>query len=115
VSAGSFFTNPVLDAAAFAALERRAAAAPPAWPQGGGAVKTSAAWLIERAGFARGHGDPAGIAISSKHTLALTNRGAGTTAQLVALAREIAGGVRAAFGVELVPEPVFVGHAWEPG
>jgi UDP-N-acetylmuramate dehydrogenase len=120
VSAGSFFTNPVLDAAAFAALERRAAerlgdgARPPAFPEPDGRVKTSAAWLIERAGFRRGDGDPRGIAISSKHTLALTNRGAGSTADLVALAREIAGGVRAAFGVDLVPEPVFVGHAWEP-
>jgi len=118
VSAGSFFTNPVLDADAFAALERRVArrlgdgVRPPAFPDSGGHVKTSAAWLIERAGFARGHGDPRGIAISDKHTLALTNRGAGTTAELVALAREIAGGVRDAFGVELVPEPVFVGHAW---
>jgi UDP-N-acetylmuramate dehydrogenase len=112
VSAGSFFTNPVLAPAAYAALAARAPAPPPAWPQADGTVKTSAAWLIERAGFARGHGDPRGIAISSKHTLALTNRGAGTTAELVALAREIAGGVRAAFGVELVPEPVFVGHSW---
>ena len=68
--------------------------------------------MIERAGFHRGHGNPEGIAISSKHTLALTNRGAGTTTELVALAREIAAGVRAAFGVELVPEPVFVGHSW---
>ena len=99
-SAGSFFTNPVLDGEAFAALARRAAerlgpsTAPPSWPDGDGRVKTSAAWLIERAGFHRGQGDPAGIAISSKHTLALTNRGAGTTAQLVALAREIAAGVR---------------------
>ena len=75
-------------------------------------VKTSAAWLIEHAGFARGHGDPATIAISSKHTLALTNRGAGTTEQLVALAREIADGVHERFGVELEPEPVFAGHAW---
>jgi UDP-N-acetylmuramate dehydrogenase len=119
VSAGSFFTNPVLDAAEFAALERRAAerlgdgARPPAFPEPDGRVKTSAAWLIERAGFHRGHGDPRGIAISSKHTLALTNRGDGSTADLVALAREIAGGVRATFGVDLVPEPVFVGHAWE--
>jgi UDP-N-acetylmuramate dehydrogenase len=113
VSAGSFFTNPVLDADAFAALEARAGAAPPAWAQDDGRVKTSAAWLIERAGFHRGHGNPDGIAISSKHTLALTNRGAGTTAELVALAREIAGGVRDAFGVELTPEPVFVGHAWK--
>jgi UDP-N-acetylmuramate dehydrogenase len=119
VSAGSFFTNPILDAGAFAALERRVAerlgdgAAPPAFPEGDGRVKTSAAWLIERAGFHRGHGDPRGVAISGKHTLALTNRGAGTTAELVALAREIADGVRERFGVDLVPEPVFVGHEWD--
>jgi UDP-N-acetylmuramate dehydrogenase len=113
-SAGSFFTNPVLDAAAFAQLRTRAGAEPPGWPQDDGQVKTSAAWLIERAGFRRGYGNPEGIAISSKHTLALTNRGGGTTAELVALAREIAGGVRDAFGVELTPEPVFVGHAWTP-
>jgi UDP-N-acetylmuramate dehydrogenase len=115
VSAGSFFTNPVLDAGAFAALRARAGAEPPAWPQDDGRVKTSAAWLIERAGFHRGYGNPAGIAISSKHTLALTNRGAGTTAELVALARAIAVGVRDAFGAELTPEPVFVGHAWSIG
>jgi UDP-N-acetylmuramate dehydrogenase len=121
VSAGSFFTNPILDADAFAALERRVAeglgdgAAPPAFPEDDGRVKTSAAWLIERAGFHRGHGDPRGVAISGKHTLALTNRGAGTTAELVALAREIAGGVRERFGVDLVPEPVFVGHEWDAG
>ncbi len=118
VSAGSFFTNPVLDAAAFAVLEERARARlgdsvrVPRFPQPDGTVKTSAAWLIERAGFTRGHGDPATVAISAKHTLALTNRGAGTTEQLVALAREIAAGVREAFGVELEPEPVFVGHSW---
>ena len=118
VSAGSFFTNPILREHDFEALQRRAAerlgadVRPPAWPVSQRAVKTSAAWLIERAGFARGHGNPDGIAISSKHTLALTNRGAGTTAELVALAREVAGGVREAFGVELAPEPVFVGHVW---
>jgi UDP-N-acetylmuramate dehydrogenase len=118
VSAGSFFTNPVLDPAGFAALEERARARlgddvrVPRFPQPDDRVKTSAAWLIERAGFTRGHGDPATVAISAKHTLALTNRGAGTTAQLVALAREIAAGVREAFGVELEPEPVFVGPAW---
>jgi UDP-N-acetylmuramate dehydrogenase len=120
VSAGSFFTNPILREHAFAELARRAAdrlgpaVVPPAWPASHGRdVKTSAAWLIERAGFHRGHGDAAGIAISSKHPLALCNRGAGTTAQLVALAREIAGAVHDAFGVRLVPEPVFVGHSWE--
>jgi UDP-N-acetylmuramate dehydrogenase len=118
VSAGSFFTNPILrerDFGAFAArvAERLGAGvAPPAWPAGERRVKTSAAWLIERAGFTRGYGRPDGIAISSKHTLALTNRGGGTTAELVALAREIADGVQEAFGVALTPEPVFVGHSW---
>jgi UDP-N-acetylmuramate dehydrogenase len=118
VSAGSFFTNPILPERDFPAFVARVAerlgadVAPPAWPAGERRVKTSAAWLIERAGFARGYGRPDGIAISSKHTLALTNRGGGTTAELVALAREIAAGVQDAFGVALVPEPVFVGHAW---
>ena len=118
VSAGSFFTNPVLDAAAFVELEERArewlgdGVSVPRFEQRDGSVKLPAAWLIERAGFERGHGDPQTVAISGKHTLALTNRGAGTTAQLVALAREIAAAVHDRFGVELVPEPVFVGHGW---
>ncbi len=118
VSAGSFFTNPILTPAELAALERRVAARAgddarlPRYPEADGRVKVSAAWLIEHAGFAKGHGDPATVAISAKHTLALTNRGAGTTTQLVALAREIVAGVEAAFGVSLVPEPVFVGHTW---
>jgi UDP-N-acetylmuramate dehydrogenase len=112
VSAGSFFTNPILEADAFAQLVARAAPeTPPGYPEPDGRMKTSAAWLIERAGFARGFGEgPVGI--SAKHTLALVNRGGATTAQLVALARQVAAGVRDAFGVELVPEPVFVGHAW---
>jgi UDP-N-acetylmuramate dehydrogenase len=104
-SAGSFFTNPFV---APGDLPDGA----PAFPGGDGRVKTSAAWLIERAGFGRGYGDPDGIAVSSKHTLAITNRGHGTTAGLVRLAREIAGGVREHFGVALEPEPVFVGLAW---
>jgi UDP-N-acetylmuramate dehydrogenase len=118
VSAGSFFTNPLLRERDFRAFVERVASrlgedvSPPAWPAGERRVKTSAAWLIERAGFERGYGRADGIAISSKHTLALTNRGGGTTAELVALAREIAAGVQDAFGVALVPEPVFVGHAW---
>ncbi len=113
VSAGSFFTNPVLDAAAALALERRLHerlgpdAQAPAWTQPDGRVKVSAAWLIERAGFSRGHG--AGRAgISSKHTLALVNRGGATTAELLAVAREIRAGVRSAFGVELIAEPKLV-------
>jgi UDP-N-acetylmuramate dehydrogenase len=114
VSAGSFFTNPILDAAQFDALRARAGDALPGFPEPDGRVKTSAAWLIDHAGFTKGYGNPRGIAISTKHVLALTNRGAGTTAELVALAQEIARGVEAAFGVALHPEPVFVGHAWDP-
>ncbi|MDO9378232.1 MAG: UDP-N-acetylmuramate dehydrogenase [Nocardioidaceae bacterium] len=103
-SAGSFFTNPVLDVDAAATLPADA----PRFPQPDGTVKTSAAWLIDRAGFARGHGTgPA--TLSGKHTLALTNRGGATAGELVALAREVRDGVRAQFGVELVNEPVLVG------
>jgi UDP-N-acetylmuramate dehydrogenase len=120
VSAGSFFTNPILTAKELRTLEGRILehlgpdVRMPRYLEADGRFKTSAAWLIEHAGFRKGHGDPATIAISSKHPLALTNRGAGTTLQLVALARELAEGVEAAFGISLVPEPVFVGHTW-PG
>jgi UDP-N-acetylmuramate dehydrogenase len=107
VSAGSFFTNPVLSSARFAALPGD----PPGWPEPDGRVKTSAAWLIERSGFGRGHGEGR-VGISRKHTLALVNRGGATTAELVGLAHRIAAGVHAAFGVELTPEPVFIGIRW---
>jgi UDP-N-acetylmuramate dehydrogenase len=107
VSAGSFFTNPILDAGDFERLADRADGVP-SWPEEGGRVKTSAAWLIERAGFSRGYGDGR-IGISGKHTLAIVNRGGGTTAELVAFARELRDGVEAAFGVRLVPEPKLVG------
>jgi UDP-N-acetylmuramate dehydrogenase len=113
-SVGSFFTNPVLDGPGFAALRARAdgIGEPPAWPGAGGAVKTSAAWLIEQAGFTKGYGHPGtGVAISTKHTLALTNRGTGSTAALLDLAREIRDGVHYRFGVGLHPEPVLVGCA----
>ncbi|MER5642380.1 UDP-N-acetylmuramate dehydrogenase [Kitasatospora sp. NPDC002227] len=110
-SAGSFFTNPVLDPEQRAAFEARLdGRAAPLYPAPGGCTKTSAAWLIDQAGFTKGYGTgPA--TLSTKHTLALTNRGAATTADLLALAREIRDGVRAAFGVELVNEPVTVGVA----
>jgi UDP-N-acetylmuramate dehydrogenase len=106
-SAGSFFTNPVLDADTFAGVRERADVEVPSWPGEDGTVKVSAAWLIEHAGFTKGYpGDE--VAISSKHTLALTNRGRGTTRALLDLAREIRDGVRERFGVELRPEPVLV-------
>lgn len=118
-SAGSFFTNPVL-------TEAEAALLPPDAPRfpvtdnalihqiGGepavvrGMVKTSAAWLIAHAGFAKGHGLPGPAALSTKHVLALTNRGGATAADLRGLAEEVRAGVREAFGIELVPEPVIL-------
>ena len=71
-------------------------------------MKTSAAWLIDHAGFAKGHGT-GHVSLSTKHTLALTNRGTGTTARLLDLAREVRDGVREAYGITLVNEPVLVG------
>ncbi|MEV6381639.1 UDP-N-acetylmuramate dehydrogenase [Streptomyces sp. NPDC051773] len=113
-SAGSFFTNPILTDEQFAAFHARVRAhlgddvAPPAYPAGDGRTKTSAAWLIDKAGFTKGYGTgPARI--SSKHTLALTNRGAATTEDLLTLAREVVTGVREVFGITLVNEPVTVG------
>ncbi|MFI0777832.1 UDP-N-acetylmuramate dehydrogenase [Streptomyces sp. NPDC021212] len=113
-SAGSFFTNPVLTESAYEAFLTRVAdrlgadIAPPAFPAGEGRIKTSAAWLIDKAGFTKGYGTgPARI--STKHTLALTNRGEATTEDLLALAREVVAGVEEAFGVTLVNEPVTVG------
>jgi UDP-N-acetylmuramate dehydrogenase len=107
VSAGSFFTNPIMELSALEQIPGN----PPAWPEPDGRVKTSAAWLIERSGFSRGYGD-GHAGISSKHTLALVNRGEATTAELMALAHTIADGVQARFGVALHPEPVLVGHSW---
>lgn len=103
-SAGSFFTNPVLSAEAASALPADA----PRFAQPDGQVKTSAAWLIEHAGFGKGYGQTA-ARISSKHSLALTNRGGATGYELLALAREIRAGVEAKFGVRLENEPVLVG------
>jgi UDP-N-acetylmuramate dehydrogenase len=111
-SVGSFFINPVLSADAFAALTDRTGSPPPSWPAPDGSVKVSAAWLIEHAGFGKGYsGGHSGVAVSGKHTLALTNRGNGSTAALLALAREIRDGVTKAFDVELRPEPVLVACA----
>ncbi|WP_300401181.1 UDP-N-acetylmuramate dehydrogenase [Nocardioides sp.] len=106
-SAGSFFTNPIISPD----LVPKDA---PSWPQddGQGLVKTSAAWLIERAGFTKGYVAPlagARVSLSSKHTLAVTNRGGATTEDLLSLARTVRDGVEAAYGIRLVEEPVLVG------
>ncbi len=109
-SAGSFFTNPFLTPAQADALPEEA----PRFAQADGTTKSSAAWLIDHAGFGKGYGaDQRGgrVSLSTKHTLALTNRGGATTADLLDLAREVRDGVEARFGVRLVNEPVCVGCA----
>jgi len=131
-SAGSFFTNPIVPASQYEELAARATGlgaaglgaagaggpgasgpgAVPHWPDADGQVKLSAAWLIEQSGFARGFrlaDDPDGARISTKHTLALTNPGDGSTASLLRLARQIRDGVRGEFGVDLANEPTLVG------
>ncbi len=121
-SAGSFFTNPVLDATQFANLRRvvdgrSGPGVPiPQFPAGPGQVKVPAAWLIGQAGFEKGYpgaGRPAGnrpaAHISTKHTLALVNPGGASTADVVGLAREIRDRVQDIFGVELASEPMLVG------
>ena len=105
-SDGSFFMNPVLSADEYA---RFAAVAPeaPGFPSGD-EVKLSAAWLIEHAGFGKGF-VRGNVGLSSKHTLAVINRGNGTAAEVLELVRLIQDGVRARFGVEIHPEPNFIG------
>jgi len=103
-SAGSFFTNPILDAGQADALPEQA----PRWPMDDGRVKTSAAWLIEQAGFVRGQA-MGSARLSSKHALAITSTPEGSAADVVALARSIREAVLGKFGVTLVPEPVIVG------
>ncbi|QPL05043.1 MULTISPECIES: UDP-N-acetylmuramate dehydrogenase [Actinomyces] len=126
-SAGSFFTNPILTSEQAAALPEEAPRYPVTdhsrkvatrqAPVVEGLVKTSAAWLIDHAGFSKGDalaadgavGGGASASLSTKHVLALTNRGSATAADLAALRDEVIAGVEAAFGVTLVPEPVAVG------
>jgi UDP-N-acetylmuramate dehydrogenase len=112
VSAGSFFVNPVVDAAAVARVEAVAGDRPPRFDAGEGRHKLAAAWLVERAGFPRGWGSGR-AGVSRKHALALVNRGGATARDILACARAIRDGVRARFGVTLEPEPVFVGCTWD--
>jgi UDP-N-acetylmuramate dehydrogenase len=114
-SVGSFFMNPIVPAAVADELETvlrrdgilRDGEHPPRFPAGGGRVKLSAAWLIERAGLAKGY-QRGNVGLSSRHTLAIVNRGGAAASEVVALAREVRDRVHDRFGVTLVPEPVFV-------
>ncbi len=110
-SAGSFFTNPIVATECADTIAAEVGeAGMPRFAQPDGREKLSAAWLIERAGFPRGYpGACAPARLSTKHTLALTNRGSATSDDIVALARDVRAGVEKRFGVILEPEPVWVG------
>ncbi|WP_431235016.1 UDP-N-acetylmuramate dehydrogenase [Mycolicibacterium psychrotolerans] len=109
-SVGSFFTNPVVPSEQFEELQARWDGPVPHYPADDG-VKLAAGWLVENAGFGKGYPGPGGAPcrLSTKHALALTNRGGATTADVLALARTVRDGVRDSFGITLVPEPVLVG------
>ena len=110
-SAGSFFKNPIVPVAVLDSLAEGLGLdkqAIPAYPAQPGEVKLSAAWLIERAGFAKGYAlGRAGI--SSRHTLALINRGGASAGEVVALRDQVVDTIASRFGIRLEPEPVWVG------
>jgi len=108
-SAGSFFKNPVVTEALFSSIAKEFADSEvPYWASGEGRVKLAAAWLVEKAGFHKGFArGQAGI--SSKHTLALVNRGEATAAEIAELRDEIRRRVEERFGINLEQEPVMVG------
>lgn len=110
-SVGSFFTNPVVDQEVFERLKGSVDGVVPNYPAPDG-VKLAAGWLVERAGFVKGYpGDDAVARLSTKHALAVTNRGKATTSDVIALARTVRDGVRTTFGIELTPEPILIGAA----
>jgi UDP-N-acetylmuramate dehydrogenase len=111
-SVGSFFTNPVVSTDEFNTLKARVDGPVPNYPAPDG-VKLAAGWLVERAGFGKGYpGDGAPARLSTKHALALTNRGGATTADVISLARTVRDGVRTTFGIDLTPEPILIGCAF---
>jgi UDP-N-acetylmuramate dehydrogenase len=108
-SVGSFFTNPVVSTEVFERLAGSVEGPVPNYPAPDG-VKLAAGWLVERAGFGKGYpGEDAPARLSTKHALALTNRGKATAADVIALARTVRDGVRTTFGIELTPEPILFG------
>jgi len=106
-SAGSFFKNPIVPLQKYDELAERFGFVPN-FPAGDDKVKIPAAWLIERAGFPKGY-VRGNAGISSNHTLALINCGGATAAEIVALKDEIQLAVNDQFGIELHPEPIFIG------
>jgi UDP-N-acetylmuramate dehydrogenase len=112
-SVGSFFMNPVVTESDRERVAIAAGDRPPGFPMDDGRVKIPAAWLIERSGFGKGHVDGA-VGISTKHTLALVNRGGATAADVLRLACAVKRSVGDRFGVWLRPEPIFVGFHANP-
>lgn len=108
-SCGSFFMNPILTIEQAAALPEDAPRFDATLPDGEPGVKTSAAWLIDHAGFHKGFKTAATAGLSTLHTLALTNRGGASAADIADLAKTVQDGVEAAYGIRLVPEPVVIG------
>jgi UDP-N-acetylmuramate dehydrogenase len=110
-SVGSFFTNPVVSMGEFDRLRSQIDGPVPNYPAPDG-VKLAAGWLVERAGFGKGYpGDGAPARLSTKHALAVTNRGGATTMDVISLARAVRDGVRTTFGIDLTPEPILIGAA----
>ncbi|MCG7596555.1 UDP-N-acetylmuramate dehydrogenase [Mycobacterium sp. PSTR-4-N] len=108
-SVGSFFTNPVVTEEQYRRILDQVRGGVPRYPAPGG-VKMAAGWLVEHAGFSKGYPGPdAPARLSTKHALALTNRGGATSADVIALARTIRDGVAARFGIDLTPEPILLG------
>ena len=105
-SAGSFFKNPIVSIEKLVALRAEHVGIPSF--VFGNAVKIPAAWLIENAGFHKGF-ERGNVGLSSKHTLAVINRGGATAADILSLKSDIQTAVAAKFGIDLQPEPVFVG------
>lgn len=112
-SCGSFFMNPILTAEQAAMLPPEAPRFEAVLPNGEPGIKTSAAWLIDHAGFHKGYtvDDDAKASLSTLHTLALTNRGQAGSQDIAKLAKTVQDGVEHTFGVRLVPEPVVVGFS----
>ncbi len=116
-SVGSFFTNPVVSQAEFERVQATFLAAAGSAESGPvphyrapDGVKLAAGWLVEHAGFSKGYpGDGAPARLSTKHALALTNRGEANSADVIALARAVQAGVRDRFGITLHPEPILIG------
>lgn len=112
-SVGSFFMNPIVPIEVRDRIAEKTSESVPGYASGGSHVKIPAAWLIERAGFNKGY-DGGTVAISTKHPLAIVNRGGATARDIVRFASKVKRAVAERFGVWLRPEPVFVGFNADP-